>query len=209
LLASTAYVTALTLTTVANVAALGALSPIFTALLSRAVTGESVNATVWLAALLALVGIAVIMNGGLVGGHCIGNLLALSVALAFAGLTVSLRRFRAFDVVPAMCVGGFMVFLVAGLFGGGFNVAPRAMPILALMGLIQFGIPLILFARGALSVPAVTLSLIALLDVGLNPLWAWIGSVETPAIETAIGAGMIVAAVALGILGGQRKSGHL
>ena len=120
------------------------------------------------------------MNGGLVGGHCIGNLLALSVALAFAGLTVSLRRFRAFDVVPAMCIGGFMVFLVAGLFGGGFNVAPRAMPILALMGLIQFGIPLILFARGALSVPAVTLSLIALLDVGLNPLWAWIGSVETP-----------------------------
>src|SRR5205814_3410958 len=81
LLASTAYVTALTLTTVANVAALGALSPIFTALLSRAVTGKSVNATVWLAALLALVGIAVIMNGGLVGGHCIGNLLALSVAL--------------------------------------------------------------------------------------------------------------------------------
>ena len=65
------------------------------------------------------------------------------------------------------------------------------MPILALMGLIQFGIPLILFARGALSVPAVTLSLIALLDVGLNPLWAWVGSVETPAIETAIGAGMI------------------
>ena len=77
------------------------------------------------------------------------------------------------------------------------------MPILALMGLIQFGIPLILFARGALSVPAVTLSLIALLDVGLNPLWAWIGSVETPAIETAIGAGMIGAAVALSILGGQ------
>ena len=78
-----------------------------------------------------------------------------------------------------------------------------AMPILALMGLIQLGIPLILFARGALSVPAVTLSLIALLDVGLNPLWAWIGSVETPTIETAIGAGMIVAAVALSILGGQ------
>ena len=46
---STAYVTSLTLTTVANVSSLGALSPIFTAFLGRAVIGEKVNAAAWLA----------------------------------------------------------------------------------------------------------------------------------------------------------------
>jgi drug/metabolite transporter (DMT)-like permease len=200
---STAYVTSLTLSTVANVSALGALSPIFTAFLSRAVTGERVNAAAWLAALLALAGVAVVMRDGFAGGYWIGNLVALFVALSFAGQTVSLRRFSTFDMVPAICVGGFLVFLAAGIIGGGFDVSARAVVILALMGPIQLGIPLILFARGARSVPAVTLSLIVLLDVVLNPLWAWIGTGESPTIETAIGAAMIVAAVGLSILGGE------
>src|SRR6185503_1586977 len=57
---STAYVTSLTLTSVADVAALVALSPIFTALLSRPVTGERANAATWVAALLALSGVIVV-----------------------------------------------------------------------------------------------------------------------------------------------------
>jgi drug/metabolite transporter, DME family len=200
---STAYVTSLTLTSVANVSSLGALSPIFTAFLSRAATGERVNAAAWIAALLALAGVAVVMNEGLTNGHWLGNLIALFVALSFAGQTVSLRRFREFDMVPAICAGGLLVFMIAGLFGGGFHVSVRDVLILALMGPIQLGIPLILFARGAASVPAVTLSLIVLLDVVLNPLWAWIGSGEAPTIETATGAAMIVTAVVLSILGGR------
>jgi drug/metabolite transporter, DME family len=200
---STAYVTSLTLSSVANVSSLGALSPIFTALMSRAITGERVNAAAWIAALLALAGVVVVMKDGLTNGYWIGNLIALFVAFSFAGQTVSLRRFREFDMVPAICVGGFLVFILAGLFGDGFNVPIRSVLILALMGLVQLGIPLILFARGAVSVPAVTLSLIALLDVVLNPFWTWIGSGEVPTAETAIGAAMIVAAVTLSILGGR------
>ena len=61
-ISSTAYVTALTLTSVANVSALGALSTIFTAFLSFRVTGERVSAIVWIAAPLALLGVATIMR---------------------------------------------------------------------------------------------------------------------------------------------------
>ena len=42
------------------------------------------------------------------------------------------------------------------------------------MALVQLAIPLIFYAKGARSVPAVTLSLIAMLDAVLNPLWPWI-----------------------------------
>jgi DME family drug/metabolite transporter len=199
---STAYVTSLTLTSVANVSSLGALSPIFTAFLGRAVIGERVDAAAWLAALLALAGVAVVMHDGLASGYWLGNLVAIFVALAFAGQTVFLRKFSAFDMVPAICAGGFLVFLMAGLFGGGFDVSPRAVLILLLMGPVQLGIPLILFARGAASVPAVTMSLIALLDVVLNPFWAWVGSGETPTWQTVLGAAIIVTAVMLSIVGG-------
>jgi drug/metabolite transporter (DMT)-like permease len=199
---STAYVTSLTLTTVANVSSLGALSPIFTAFLGRAVIGEKVNAAAWLAAILALLGVAVVMSDGIANGYWIGNLIALFVALAFSGQTVFLRKFSGYDMVPAICLGGFTVFLIAGFLGNGFDVSPRSVLILAIMGPLQLGIPLVLFARGAASVPAITMSLIALLDVVLNPFWAWIGSGETPAWQTVFGAAIIVSAVMLSIVGG-------
>jgi drug/metabolite transporter, DME family len=200
---STGYVTSLTLTSVANVSALGASSIIFTALLSYRVVGERVNAVGWVAVPIALIGIAVIMKDGVTSGHWIGNLLALFVALCFAGQVVSLRRYRTFDMVPAVCLGGFLIFLFAGFFGGGFDVPLHALPILALMGPIQVSLPLILFVRGTRSVPAVTLSFLVLLDVVINPLWTWIGVGEIPSLETAIGAAMIIAAVALSLLGGH------
>jgi drug/metabolite transporter (DMT)-like permease len=202
-ISSTAYVTALTLTSVANVSALGALSTIFTAFLSFRVTGERVSAIVWVAAPLALLGVVVIMNADLTSGHWIGNILALFVALSFAGLTVSLRRYRTFDMVPAICLGGFLIFVVAGLFKGAFHIPARSLPILILMGPIQLSIPLILFVRGVRSVPAVTLSLIVLLDVVLNPFWTWIGTGEIPSLQTAFGVAMILAAVTLSIVGGH------
>jgi len=200
---SAAYVTSLSLASVTDVAALVALSPVFTALLSRPVTGERVNAATWITTLIALAGVALVMNEGFTDGHWVGNLLALFVAFTFAGQTVLLRRFRELDMVPAICIGGVLVFMIAGLFSGGFNISAESMLILALMGSLQLGIPLILFVRSAASVPAVTLSLIVLLDIILNPLWAWIGSGEVPTLEASAGAGVIVVAVVISIMGGK------
>src|ERR1044071_1411001 len=66
-------------------------------------------------------------------------------------------------------VGVFLIFR-EGLESG------RSLGILALRGPVQLAVPLILFARGARKVAAATLSLIALLDTVLNPLWAWMGA---------------------------------
>jgi drug/metabolite transporter (DMT)-like permease len=54
------------------------------------------------------------------------------------------------------------------------------------------------------SVPAVTMSLIVLLDVVLNPLWSWIGVGETPTLAHAVGGAIIVSAVVVSIVFGQR-----
>jgi drug/metabolite transporter (DMT)-like permease len=199
---STFYVTALTLTTVANVATLGALAPMFTALMSRAFTGERVNGTTWLAALVALGGVAVIMKDGLDSGHWGGNLFALGIAFCFAGQTITLRRYRGIDLLPAICFGGFLVFVTAGAFGG-FDVPFQHVLLLAVMGPIQLAIPIIFYARGARAIPAVTLCLVALLDVLFNPLWVWMSGGEVPTMTAASGAALVIAAVLLSILGGR------
>ncbi len=201
---STLYVTSLTLTSTANVSSIGATAPIFTAVMSRAVTGEAPGSSAWVAAFLALAGVVVIVHDGLQTGGWVGNLVSVGTALCFAGQTVTLRRYSSLDMVPAVCAGGFATFLIAGILGGGFDAPLWAIGILALMGPVQLAVPLILFARGARYVPAVTLSLVALMDVVLNPFWAWLGVGEVPERAAFLGGAMIVSAVLLSIFAGRR-----
>jgi drug/metabolite transporter (DMT)-like permease len=133
------------------------------------------------------------------------------VPISFAAQTVTLRRFRNFDMVPAICAGGFATFLLAGIMGyvfgghagGGFEVTFSQLLILVFMGPLQLSIPLVLYAKGARAVPAVTLSLIVMLDAVLNPFWSWLGVGEVPSHAAFIGGAVIVSAVVISIFGDQ------
>jgi drug/metabolite transporter, DME family len=204
---STLYVISLTLVSTAVVSVIGATSPLFTGLLSPWVTGEKPGWAAWFAAILALVGMTVIAKDGLEAGNWLGIGVSLLVPFCFAMQTLTLRRYRAFDMTPAICVGGAMAFLGAGFFGflfqsgGGFDVPLKDVALLACMALLQLAIPLIWYAKGARSVPAVTLSLVAMLDAVLNPLWPWLVVNEVPEKSAFIGGSIIIAAVLLSVLG--------
>lgn len=206
---STLYVTSLTLAGTATVSVIGALSPIFTGLLSPWITQERPSLASWFAAFMALAGVGVIAWENVSGGNLVAILVPLLVPLSFAAQTVMLRRFRGFDMVPAICTGGFVTFVVAGACGyvfgghpgGGFQVSLQNVLLLALMGPVQLSIPLIFYAKGAKGVPAVTLSLIVMLDAVLNPFWSWLGVGEVPSRSAFIGGTIIIGAVLLSIFG--------
>lgn len=202
-LGSTLYVTALTFTSTANVSALGATAPVFTGVMAGLLMRERAGLAAWIAAAVAIAGVLFIVRDGLTPGDQLVNLIALGTAFAFASQTVTLRRYRSFDMIPAIAAGGFASFLVAGI-AGGFFVPLSALPILCLMGPIQLAIPLVLYARGAKTVPAITLSLIALMDVVLNPFWAWAVMREMPGEAAIIGGGIICCAVLISVLGSIR-----
>jgi drug/metabolite transporter (DMT)-like permease len=65
---------------------------------------------------------------------------------------------------------------------------------------------LIFYAAAAKHVSAVAMSLIALGDVVLNPLWAWIGFGEVPPTGTFFGGLLILGAIALATLVEIRRS---
>jgi drug/metabolite transporter (DMT)-like permease len=206
---STLYVTSLTLAGTATVSVIGALSPIFAGLLSPWLTREKPSLASWLAAIMAVVGVGIIAWDGISAGNVIGILVALVVPFSFSVQTMMLRRYRAFDMVPAICAGGFATFLLAGVMGyvfgghpgGGFQVDIHEVLLLALMGPIQLSVPLVWYAKGAKAVPAVTLTLVAMLDVVLNPFWSWLGVGEIPAHAAFVGGFIIVSAVLLSIFG--------
>ena len=215
---STLYVTSLTLAGTATVSVIGALSPIFTGLLSPWITQERPTLASWAAAFMALAGVGVIAWDSISGGNLLGILVSLMVPISFAGQTVTLRRFRSFDMVPAICVGGFATFFIAGAMGyvfgghpgGGFQVTFQQIIVLMFMGPLQLSIPLVLYAKGAQAVPAVTLALVVMLDAVLNPFWSWLGVGEVPSHAAFLGGGIIISAVVISIFGdrwmGRRKA---
>src|SRR5262249_20085299 len=165
--------------------------------LARLMLGERSGVAAWLATGLALFGIYVIFGDQIGAGDQFGNIVALFVAFTFAGQTVSLRKFRSLEVLPAVCLGGLMVCAAMPLFGSLFAINLHDLSLVLVMGVVQLALPIVLYVRAARYVSAMTMTLISLLDVVFNPLWAWLGVGELPSSSTIIGGGIIVAAVLL------------
>jgi drug/metabolite transporter, DME family len=202
---TTCYVVSLTLDNTATVSTIGATSPLITALLSYWVTGERPSILNWLAGVLVLIGMVVIVRHGYEAHNIGGILLALGVPITFASQTLLLRLYRHIDMMTTICVGGFVSFVVGAVVSltvtgnSAFTLTSHDMGLLLVMGVVQLGVPLILYGWGAKSVPAVMLAIVAMLDAVFNPFWSWAFVNETPDVDTLIGGSIIVAAVIISI----------
>ena len=109
----------------------------------------------------------------------------------------------------AICLGGLIAFIVAGLVSAlpgqhsAFALSQRSFLLLMVMGPVQLSIPLIFYGLGAKQMPAVTLSLIAMLDAVFNPFWPWLFVGERPEASSLIGGVVILGAVLLVIVATQ------
>ncbi len=204
---SSSYVISLTLTSVANVSFISGTAPIFAAILAYVFVHERTGALTWAAAVVALAGIGIIVLPDLGPGGMVGNILAIFVALTFAAQAVAMRRFRAGNLIPPICLGAAAIFLVMSVLSGFQPPNAHDLMVLALMGVVQLAVPIALFAYAVRHVPAVHLSLLALMDVVLNPLWVWIGVGERPSEAVFIGGPVILGAVVMAIIGAARSRG--
>jgi len=67
--------------------------------------------------------------------------------------------------------------------------------IMAILGVAQLGFPCMLMVSAARNLSAPEISLLALLEVLLGPIWAWLGAGEVPAPETLSGGAVVLAAL--------------
>jgi drug/metabolite transporter (DMT)-like permease len=191
---STLYVYALTMGNVASVSVLCATSPFFAALLAWLFIRERASAVSLAATVVALVGVAIVVQAEMsaLATGFLAAVISLGTAFCFAGQTVWLRRHRDLEMMPGIALGGLMVFGFVSVFIGLPQVPLWQVGLLALMGLVQLALPLILFAAGAKHVPVVPAMLIALADVVLNPFWVWL---EQPPSGTVAGGALILSAI--------------
>jgi drug/metabolite transporter (DMT)-like permease len=127
-----------------------------------------------------------------------GMLIAFSVPVASAINLVTLQKTRArVDLVPAVFLGGLVSAALMLPLAAPFQAAPRDLVLLAVLGFFQLGLPCMLMVVAARSLSAPEVSLLALLEVVLGPLWAWLGAGEVPAAATLAGGSLVVGALVL------------
>ncbi|MCP4828598.1 MAG: DMT family transporter [Proteobacteria bacterium] len=194
-------VVALKYTTVAVAVLVMAAAPIFAAILGSIFLGESVNTRVRVSIVLAFVGITIMVGGSLQLGDTLGVTVAILGILFFGAYTVSLRVGKSADMTPAVFYGGVIGALIAmGMsFASGVGLTVPLVEALwcVLLGVVQLGVGSVLFALAAQSVPAVQLTIFALGEPLLAPLWAWIGVGEVPTWATLAGGAVLFSALGL------------
>lgn len=197
-------------TSIANAVFLFSASPFLTALLAWVLLGEKVRARTWASIGVAMVGIAVMVQGGLAGGALPGNIAALLSAAGFAVFTVSLRRSSVADPMPIVLIGGIFSVLVgaaiSAAMGATLIISPSDLMWSLGMGVVTLAGGMVLYTIGSRVVPAAELTLISLLEVMLAPLLVWLVLGETATKATLIGGVFVLGAVLMNATGRMRTA---
>ncbi|MDI1273968.1 DMT family transporter, partial [Polaromonas sp.] len=209
----TAFMLALTMTSVANVLVTMALGPFLTALIARMFIGHRIAPRTWLAIAVAGVGIAwmygsqLTMGGGI--AQFTGTLVALLVPMAAAVNWTVVQRSQAhgekIDLVPAVLVGAAISSLLTLPLAFPFVATPHDIGLLALLGLVQLAIPCVLSVVCARVLKAPEMALLALLEIIFGILLAWAGAGEVPAASVLTGGLLVIGALVANELMGWRQ----
>lgn len=196
-------------TSVANALLLFATAPFMAAVLGWIVLRERVRGATWLAIAVAIGGIA-IMAADKSGGVALkGSLAALGSAFGFASFTVALRWGRAGEMLPSVFLSGlFAIVITLGICLWSelsLVLSPRDVGIAMGMGVFQVGAGLVLYTLGSRSLPAAELALLSLAEVLLGPFWVWLLLGETITLNTLVGGGVLLAAIAGNAVSGMRR----
>ncbi len=203
------YMLALARTTVANTMMFYALGPFVAALLGWSLLAERPAARVWLAMTIAFGGILIMVAGDLGRGEMLGNLFALMIALAGGSYAVTVRGAGNVNMMPAVVLGGIFCALASLGFAQPFAVSSHDFVLMALLGAVQLALPTTLYVFGARHLPAAEITLIALLEAVLGPIWVWLFMNEIPSTHALLGGLVVLAAVTMLTLATARVNGRL
>jgi drug/metabolite transporter (DMT)-like permease len=215
----TAFMLALSFTSVANVLIMLSLGPLFTALLARGVMGHRLPMRTWGAVFLA--GIGIVYMYGLQFWQALtvdsvdsqrllfGLLIALCVPIAGAVNWTVVQRSQSqgqpIDLVPAVLAGAVLSTLFTMPFALPWMASATDVVWLAFLGMAQLALPCTLAVLCARVLRAPEMSLLALLEVifGIALTWTFVN--EVPSIEVLVGGGLVILALLLNEALGWRE----
>ena len=179
-------------TSAANAIFLQYTAPAVVFVLSIPMLGEIPRRREWLVLTVIMIGVLVIYLGAGTA-DLMGICLGLASGLAFGILVILVRKYPGRDPIwGVFCNNTLVALLLFPWIKADFWIGHSDLVIMLLLGIVQLGIPYVIFYYGMRRVVAREGALIALLEPLLNPVWVVLVVGEIPSSTTIVGGGIIL-----------------
>jgi len=182
-------------TTAANTIFLQYTGPIYVALLSPWVLGERIRRSDWFCIAIALAGIALFFRDQFSPRGLSGIFCALASGLSFGTMIVLLRKERDSSPASALLLGNLLTAVCGLPFAIGHPLPAAQAGMLVVLGVVQLGLPYVLFSIAIRRVTALEAVLLPMLEPILNPLWVALACGERPGSWSLAGGSLVLGAV--------------
>lgn len=199
------FVSAITLTSIANTLVIVNSAPLLVAFLSRVFLREKVPGRIWIAILVGFAGISIIFHGSLTGGSWAGDLCAFATSFSLALYLILVRYARKINMIPSLALAGFFLALTVFPAAAPFSVDSVDLRLLFLIGGIVLATGMGLISLAPRYIPATEVSLIKLMEAVLGAIWAWIFLAEIPDPESFLGGALVIGALVYNCLAGFKS----
>lgn len=191
------FVAANKFTTAANAILLQYTAPIYVALLGAWLLKEKPRAIDWITMFAVICGMVLFFVESIDTKGMLGNVFALLSGVSFASFTVFMRMQKDSSPIESVILGNAVTAVIGVPFI--FTAIPDSKGWLCLLflGVIQLGIPYILYSIAITKARAIEASLITMIEPILNPVWVSIVIGEIPGALSIIGGIIVIAAVAV------------
>jgi drug/metabolite transporter (DMT)-like permease len=192
-------------TSVADVGIIYAAAPFVTAGIAWYWLRERPGRGTLIASAIAFLGVAIMVGGSVRLGNWLGDMLALAMTLSLSLMMVVIRRHKERRMTAVAGLSPLLTTLLVWPLAAPGGVGPVDLGHLALFGVLQNGLGLLLLTWGTRFLPAAQGALIGALDAPLAPIWVWLAFNEIPPTLTLMGGAVVMLAV-LGYLGGGGRT---
>jgi len=191
------FVAANKFTTAANAILLQYTAPIFVALLSAWMLKEKPKTIDWIAIVVVFGGMMLFFIDSIDTRGLVGNIFALLSGISFGLFTIFMRMQKDGSPVESVIMGNAITAIIGLPFL--FITMPDTKGWLSLvvLGVVQLGIPYILFSKAIMIATALEASLITMIEPILNPIWVILVIGEIPGLFSIIGGIIVIVAVAV------------
>jgi drug/metabolite transporter (DMT)-like permease len=182
-------------TTAANAILIQYTAPVYVAFLGAWLLKEKVKPLDWATIVVVLGGMVLFFVDDLNTEGIFGNVLAAASGISFATFAVFMRMQKEGSPIESVLLGNILTAVVGLPFLLGDAPAPKGWLYLVVLGVVQLGLPYILYSKAIKHVTALEASIIPVLEPLLNPVWVFLLLGEAPGKWALVGGVIVIAAV--------------
>jgi len=189
------FVTATKTTTAANAVLLQFTAPIYVALLGTWMLKEKSKLLDWVTIFLVMGGMVLFFLDNLSTASILGNVIGAASGVSFAFFTIFMRMQKDGSPLESILLGNIITAIIGLPFLSQAVLDASGWLCLGILGIVQLGIPYILYSRAIKHVTAMEAVLIPVIEPLLNPVWVFLMLGEAPGLMAIIGGFIVLSAI--------------